>query len=51
LEHWSKFPRRGEEAMTIVPQNQRSEPRFCAVIHSALVWPIALATLAFATAS
>jgi len=37
--------------MTIIPQNQRSEPRFCAVISSALVWPIALAALAFATAS
>ena len=31
--------------MTIIPQNQRSEPRFCAAISSALVWPIALAAL------
>jgi cytochrome c553 len=37
--------------MTVIPQNQRSEPRFCAAISSALVWPIALAALAFATAS
>src|SRR5215471_3871249 len=35
--------------MTIIPRNQRSEPRFCATIRSALVWPIALAAFVFAT--
>ena len=37
--------------MTIIPRKQRSEPRFCATIRSALVWPIALAAFVFATAS
>jgi len=35
--------------MTIIPRKQRSEPRFCATIRSALVWPIALAVFVFAT--
>jgi cytochrome c553 len=38
--------RRGEEAMAIIPPNQRSERRFYA-----LVWLPALAAFAFATAS
>jgi cytochrome c553 len=39
------------EAMTKIPPNQRSKRRFYAAIRSALVWPTALAALAFATAS
>jgi hypothetical protein len=46
------FPkRRGEEAMTIIIPNQRFERRFWAAVRLAVVWPIALAALAFATAS
>jgi cytochrome c553 len=46
------FPnRRGEEAMTIITPNQRSERRFWAAVRLAVVWPTALGALAFATAS
>ena len=37
--------------MTIIIPNQRFERRFWAAVRLAVVWPIALAALAFATAS